>query len=88
MLGRAAKKPYFLGLESRSLAAYSLVLRARAALASRSLRMQAPGAVRDKMVVVMPNFLLTASSSSGVQSGMNQPEGSPPDVITASHEGC
>lgn len=45
--------------------------------------MQAPGAVRERMEVVMPNFSLTFWSSSGVHSGMNQPDGSPPETSRA-----
>lgn len=83
MFGSAARKPYFEGLSSRSFAANSFVLRASSAEALGSFKIHAPGAVRERIVVAMPNFSWMASSVLGDHSGMNQPDGSPPEVCTA-----
>jgi hypothetical protein len=45
--------------------------------------MTAPGAVRDKIALVMPFLSMKAVASSDDQEGVGQPEGSPPASLTA-----
>ena len=75
-VGIAAKKPYLDGFSSRKEARYSFVCRASLAASSPS-RVSGPGAVREKIVVVMPRVLENFSSSARVHVGVHEPDGSP-----------
>jgi len=77
--GTLAKKPKrFLGAEARRLKMKSLQARARVAAARGSDSMPGPGAVQERMAVVMPCLVQMSSSKATVHGGMYHPEGSPP----------
>ena len=64
-------------------AQYSLHFRAKAAAAVTLPTMAGPGAVMERMAVLVPVQVLMSWSAESVHGGMYQPEGSPPAWLRA-----